>query len=439
MNRAGPAAAGRWSPTRALPRGIGIAVLAVLVAVALGRPELVLVAAPFALGTALSLTAVPAGTPRLWLELDRPTTVEGGELEARVRVENSAPRPLLCVVHTRVPPWVRLRHGFGYYAALVRPATVTAVRVQGTARRWGSYRLGPAVARVVASDGLLVCDSQVMPAVPLSVYPVSDVFSSHESLPRAAGIVGIHRSRRRGDGGELSDVRPFHSGDRLRRINWRVSRRTGALHVNTTYSDRDAEVLLLLDTRREAGDSGGVGGPASVLDATVRVAAAITEHYVAQGDRVGLVEFGTNLRRLRSGTGRRHLLSVMEWLIALKPSPTGFAPGGNLLSRRLQPPSALLIVLTPLLDHDSVNLLANLARSGRFMITVDTLPQPVRPAGSSPWTEPASRLWQLERANTIERLRAVGVPVEPWQGAGSLDLMLRHVSRLAATSRAVAR
>jgi hypothetical protein len=48
---------------------------------------------------------------------------------------------------------------------------------------------------------------------------------------------------------------------------------------------------------------------------------------------------------------------------------------------------------------------------------------------------PGYRLWWLERANTIGRLREVGVPVEPWRGAGSLDLMLRHVYRIAASSR----
>src|SRR5690606_33669210 len=97
-----------------------------------------------------------------------------------------------------------------------------------------------------------------------------------------------------------------------------------------TVSERDAEVLLLLDTRRDSGESGGVDGPASVLDLTVRAAAAIAEHYVQQGDRVGLVEFGSGLGRLRSGTGRRHFLTVLEWLARLHPSTTGLAPTGRL-------------------------------------------------------------------------------------------------------------
>lgn len=432
-----------WVPTAALHRGVVIAAVALLAAAIFGRPEPVLVAVPFALGTALSLALQPARPPRRpELTLAEPTSVEGGPVRARVSLPGEPPRPMLCVVSAQVPAWIRLDHGVGYYAALVRPGATTAVWLEGTARRWGSYRLGPAAARTVACDGLLVSLSDVLPAVPLTVYPVSAPFDSEEALPRAAGIAGIHRSRRLGPGGELADVRPFQAGDRLRRINWRVTRRTGELHVNATRSDRDAEVQLLLDVRHEAGVSGGFGGPASVLDATVRAAAAITEHYAHQGDRVSLVEFGPRLRRLPAGTGRRHYLSALEWLVHTDLLPTGYGPGDRLLTRGLPPAGTLVVVLTPLLDQDSANLLAVLARSGRSLVAVDTLPE--RAAGHSfpvwsEWTVAGRRLWRLERANTIGRLRGVGVPVEPWRGAGSLDLMLRHVYRLAATSRVLAR
>lgn len=433
------AAGPTWRPTAALRRGIGVAALALLAATALGQRELVLLAVPFALGTAWALVRRPDRPPEVELALDQPTTVEGGSVEARVRVTNEQPRPLLCVVHAVVPGWIRLRHGVGNYAALLPESTTTAVRLQGTVRRWGAYRLGPAVARTVACDGLLVADARVLPAVSLPAYPVAEQFASEQPLPRAAGIVGQHRSRRPGDGGELTDVRPFQAGDRLRRVNWRVTRRTGEVHVNATLAERDAEVVLLLDVRYEAGVSGGVGGASSVLDATVRAAAAITEHYTHQGDRVALVEYGPRLRRLPAGTGRRQYLSALSWLTDVDSAPSGFAPGPRLLAAGLRPPSALVIVLTPLLDQDSADLLAVLARSGRTLVTVDTLPERVRPPHRGDWSDVATRLWRLERANTVGRLRAVGVPVAPWQGAGSLDLMLRHVGRLAATSQAMSR
>src|SRR5213078_2747990 len=120
----------------------------------------------------------------------------------------------------------------------------------------------------------------------IKVFPVTDPFSAEDSMPRAAGLVGVHHSRRPGEGGELAGVRVFAPGDRLRRIDWRVSLRTRSLHVAATLSDRDAEVLLLLDVLGEAGVSGGVRGTASVLDTTVRAAAAIAEHYLHRGDRV---------------------------------------------------------------------------------------------------------------------------------------------------------
>ncbi|MFC7642606.1 DUF58 domain-containing protein [Streptosporangium lutulentum] len=130
--------------------------------------------------------------------------------------------------------------------------------------------------------------------------PSAEPFASHAFVPRADGMSGIHGSRRSGEGGELAGVRPYRPGDRLRRIDWRTTLRTREPYVNATRPERDAEIVLLLDVLHEAG---GDDGTASVLDATVRAAAAIAEHYTRQGDRVSLTELGPRLRRLRPGTG----------------------------------------------------------------------------------------------------------------------------------------
>lgn len=421
-----------WSPSPALRRAIAVTAAALLLAVVFGQPALVLVATPFAVGTAMSLVRRPTQSPDPRLTLDQPTTVESGPVRARVRVDYAHPDTALCVVSVATPEWVRLRHGEGDFAALLRPTDSPVVRVDGTALRWGHHVVGPAVVRVYACDGLLTTDRQVLSATPLSVYPASEVFDSDEPLPRATGIAGIHRSRRPGPGGELAEVRPFQAGDRLRRINWRVSQRTGDLHVNSTHSDRDADVVIVLDVRYEAGRSGGVTGRESVLDATVRAAAAITGHYTHQGDRVALLELGSRLRRLRAGTGRRHHLAALEWLAGVNAMPGGFLPGDRLFTSGLQPMQALVIVLTPLLDRASAAMLAVVARTGRPLVAVDTLPEGVRVPADGPWSSAAERLWWLERTNTLGRLQELGVPVEAWRGPGSLDAMLRHVYQLAA-------
>jgi uncharacterized protein (DUF58 family) len=222
-------------------------------------------------------------------------------------------------------------------------------------------------------------------------------------------------------------------------VDWRVSLRTDRLHVAATLSDRDAEVVLLLDLLAEAGRSGGVKGTASVLDTTVRSAAAIAEHYLHRGDRVSVVEYGPAARRLRPATGRRQYLTVLEWLLDVRVEDSGHEPYEHVFGSQVLSHHALVVVLTPLVDARSAEMLARLARSGRFVVAVDTLPASAVPPKRGPWTDVAHHIWRLERDNTIGQLRENGVPVVAWAGAGSLDLVLRDVARLASAPKAVHR
>jgi uncharacterized protein (DUF58 family) len=224
----------------------------------------------------------------------------------------------------------------------------------------------------------------------------------------------------------------------LRRIDWRVSLRTERLHVAATLSDRDAEVVLLLDLLADAGRSEGIYGSASVLDRTVRASAAIAEHYLHLGDRVSLIEYGSSARRLRPASGRRQYLTVLEWLLDAHPVPAAQERGGAQLASGISA-DALVVVLTPLLDARSAGMLAGLVRAGRFVVAVDTLPTDLVVPSVGMWTGLAHRLWKLERENTIGQLGEHGVPVVAWAGAGSLDTVLRDVSRLASAPKVGAR
>jgi uncharacterized protein (DUF58 family) len=243
-------------------------------------------------------------------------------------------------------------------------------------------------------------------------------------------------------------VRRFAPGDRLRRVDWRVSLRTRQLHVAATLSDRDAEVVLVLDVLAEAGRSGGVDGAASVLDTTVRAAAANAEPYLQRGDRGSLVESGRAARRLRPASGRRQYLTALEWLLDVRAGGTMDVPYERVFGPHQLSANALIVVLTPLVDPGTAPMLARLARSGRYLVAVDTLPaglggggEPQRGAGGVSLPAPpvgehadlAYRLWRLERENTAGALREHGVPVVAWAGAGTLDQVLRTISRFPPT------
>jgi uncharacterized protein (DUF58 family) len=386
----------------------------------------------------------------LGLAVDDAGLVEGQRLTGRLTVGN--PEPVgydLVVVRTVASPWLGVdaaRFGGGVagrvdgpFALALSPGATADIELTGRIRRWGRHQLGPVVAWAAAGQGLLVGTVAAGEPDWVPVYPTTEPFDADEAMPRAAGLAGGHRSRRPGEGGELAGVRVFGPGDRLRRIDWRVSLRAQQLHVSATLSDRDSEVVLLLDVLAEAGGSGGVGGGASVLDTCVRAAAAIGEHYLHRGDRVAILEYGPAARRLRPAAGRQQYLTLLEWLLDVRVAAVAWEPHDQVFGPHLLSADALVVVLTPLVDTRSAAMLARLARAGRYVVAVDTLPAQLVPPRRGPWTEVAYRLWRLDRENLIGQLREHGVPVVAWAGAGSLDLVLRDVARLASAPRVGAR
>ncbi|MFI6818136.1 DUF58 domain-containing protein [Nonomuraea sp. NPDC050328] len=412
---------GLWRPTRALRRALVLVAVAPLAALLLGRPGLLVLAAPFALGTVLALARRPAGPPEAALELAAASVPEGEHAEATVRLTvptatpagPSAEAAVVCLVTPRATSALEPAYGSRHHLVQVRPGRAVTVAFGYTATVWGAHEVGPVEVAVSASDGLLEHPPLRLPVQRVVALPDAGAFTSRAQLPHADGLSGAHRSRRPGEGGELAGVRRFQSGDRLRRIDWRTTLRTGETHVNATYSERDAEVLILVDVLHE--------GP---LDTAVRAAAALAGHYTSRGDRVSIAEYGSLRHRLRPGTGRRHYLAALEWLAAVRVN----GGAGDELGRRLLAPTlaggrGLVFMLTPLLDERSADGLARLARSRRPLVAVDTLPD-------RPGTGVAERLWWLDRENLIGSLREAGVPVEPWRGSGSLDVVLRDVTRL---------
>src|SRR5204863_319240 len=100
-------------------------------------------------------------------------------------------------------------------------------------------------------------------------------------------FTGNRVSRATGEGLEFADLREFVPGDRIRRINWRASARRGELWVNEFHAERNADVILFLDSFIDARRS-----DRGTLDEAVRAAATLTERYLLEKDRVGLVNFG---------------------------------------------------------------------------------------------------------------------------------------------------
>jgi uncharacterized protein (DUF58 family) len=425
------AAATRWQPTHAHLRAVGLAAACTLLAILTRRPEILVLGVPFIGAAAWGAARRPRVAPHVELELAEATVFEGQVTTTTVTAgRDGGDTGDIVAVSLDAGPSVgwRPRSAARAMAADGGPLTVP---IETRAVRWGRHPIALSAAACTSSLGAFRTEGLADGPVMLTTLPLSAEFDAGDAVPRPAGLVGLHRANRQGGGSEPAEVREFRTGDRLRRINWRVSSRTGALHVTSTWSDRDTHVLLLLDTELDVGRSEGVDGRASSLDIAVRAAAAIAEHFLRSGDRVGLIDLGRRVRDIPVGSGRRHLRRLLEALVVAE-------PGANHRAEPVQVrptvAGALVIALSPLLGRAGQEQVAHMVQHGHTVVVVDTLPaEPPPPA--PPWTELARRVRTLERAAEIDRLGEMGIPVVPWRGPRTLDTVLRDVSRLAMAPR----
>jgi len=421
-----------WQPTAAVLRVSVLPAAVALVAVLTRRVDLLVVAAPLALA-ALPLLRRPVEVPAAVLSISDETPAEGSDLQVVVRVAGLTGAETVAVSAV-ARGWVRPRTGTRV-GAVTRPhrdGTAT-LAFDLTAARWGRADVGPAAVDCSAAGGLLRWGPVELGVRRLRVLPLSERYRGATLVPRARGGIGLHRSPRPGQSSELAGIRAFAPGDRMRRVNWRVSLRTGELHVNATTSERDADVLLLLDARYDAGVSGGLAGRASGVDTAVRATAALTAFYLGLGDRVGLIACSGQVRQLPARAGRSQLQAVLTTLLDVSAPRLGGAEPALPEPAGIDP-RALVLVVSPMVGTLVFDRAAALGSAGHAVIVLDALPDDAAPAEVGPWTAAALRLWRLERATRIAQLRALGVPVVPWRGESTLDQTLVELTRAVSRS-----
>ena len=411
-----------WRTTGALSRAAALAGLGLGLAVVFGDPVLVVLTAPFLPLVAMALLHRPRTVPRVDARLDHYSLHEGQGTRSRLLVDGArrgrARRP-----DRLGGPYVAMHPADGRLGALVAgPGDVPVLEI--SPRRWGRRILGGEdVALTSRWAGFRWgprpwCgkpDDQVLPGAGAVRLPGGGARTRWAWSVRTARAVWA-------SGTEFAGIRPFHAGDRLRRVNWRVSLRTGDLHVVTARAEEDTGVLLVVDALADHGRSGGVDGEASSLDVTVRAAAALAEHHVRRGDRVGLRVVGPRQEVLGYGAGRGHLRMLLGRLALVQPG-------------ELRGPVRRAAVRGHRRDR-GVRALADAGRRGRArprrrwprrglpVMVVDTLPDDVAPAvveGTDPAVAGlAWRMRRLQRDQVLARLAgARAARWLPWRGPGT--------------------
>ena len=399
----------------------GVSAVGLLTALVTARPELVALTAPFllALGAGLALATPPRLSVDVALAENR--ALEGDEVGARVTLRSTTPVDRLDV-YMRLPDGVQLVEGRNPVALRLAAGQERELELTLLAERWGGHVIGPTFLRARDPLGLLTWESTADTRPELRTYPREAVLQRVVQAADTQVFAGNEVARTKGEGIEFADIRQWGAGDALKRVNWRASARRGDLWVNESHPERNTDVILFVDSFAEA-RLGGEG----TLDLAARATSALADAYVRRRDRVGLIGFGGILRWLVPGSGLVQLYRIVDSLLDTQIILSYYWKEIDVIPRRMLPPNALVIALSPLLDQRSVGALLDLRARGYDLAVIDVSPVPFVARTPAGLDAVAHDLWVLRRDALRHRLQRAGVAVVEWTEERPLQSVLEEV------------
>jgi len=409
---------------RASPRVAGYAALTAIglvAALAVRRPELAVLVAPFALILAVGLRN--AGDPKVEVELalEADRVLEGGEVDAEIAVRAATGVDRLELFFD-LPPGMEVADGDDAVALRLHGDEERPISLRLRPVRWGLYDVGEVEVRARDVLRLVVWERRFRHSTRLKAYPKEEAVRRILAPVETQAFTGSEVARTKGDGIEYADIRDYVPGDRLRSINWRASARKDDLVVNERHPERNTDVVLFVDSFADVRQ-----GDRSTLDDAVRAAATLATRYLDRRDRVGLVAFGGILRWLQPGMGLTQRFRLIETVLETDIEPTYTWRDVNRIPPRILPPKALVLALTPLVDPRYVAALEDLRARGFDLVVVEVDPVGLVEPGRDEIEALAFRLWLLERDVLRSRLQGLGIAVARWGDDVSLEAALEGV------------
>jgi uncharacterized protein (DUF58 family) len=399
-----------------------VAIGAVLIALTIVSPVLVVVAVAYHVGLVLILVrdvALLPGRSGYTVRRQMPEPFSLGEHEeVRVVVENPAAAGLLATIADHAPsdltPLPREIAGSFDHNGRLELAYGTS------SPRRGAYRFGPIDLQVSRRDGWWRRQVRLQHPNEVAVFPnVVAIKRMQLTLRRGLRVMaGLRRARPPGASTAFAGLRDYVRGDDIRRVSWTATARRDHPVVVEVEAERGQQVMIALDCGRL------MTAPAGELDKLDHaINAALMLAWVAQayGDRVGLMTFDDRVTSfIKPERGSAQLRRITEELYAIKAEyvEPDFGHAFTHLSLRLGRRS-MVVVLTDLQDPEaSKELVAHCLRlAARHLVLVVAMSDPsVVNARQAPVTTSsrayewaAAEEFMASRRESFELLRRGGV------------------------------
>jgi uncharacterized protein (DUF58 family) len=188
---------------------------------------------------------------------------------------------------------------------------------------------------------------------------------------------------------DYAESRVYQAGDDVRRLDWRLTARSGKLHTKLFQEEREGQLLILLDTNTSLRFGTRVRFKSVQAARAAAVAAWLA---VRAGERVGMMAFGGNDRLLRPRGGAHGALStcgaLADWDALPEAGRSEPLSAALLRARRLQHGASRVLLLSDGFSADDEarrHLLELKARADLGVLVVaDALERELPPPGRYP-------------------------------------------------------
>jgi len=399
-----------------LPFAIGLAL--VVPGLLLLNSSLIAAAIPLVLFAIVrALGDAQAAAPKLLLHrsFSRSRCVEGDEIDIELAITNSGMSAPLVSLVDRLPQELTLIEGRNRYLGRLSPHEVETLRYTVTAGR-GHPQYDTVRIRSWSPWTLTMSESHQPLSGKLVVHPRIEPLDTIAIRPRRTrAFAGPVKANLGGQGLDFFGCRAYTPGDDIRRINWRAYARHGSLIINEFELERIADVNIILDARAKSHTQ--LDGE-TTFDHSVRAAASLASHFLDQGNNVGLLIYGDYVHWVFPGIGNLKKERILDRLANAKLSDKAAFQELRSMPTRLLPPRSQLVLVSPLVDEDDIEVVALLVDRGYSVLLVcphsSALIDARGLSEGDRTVQLARRILDLKRELFLGSLAGVGTSVIDW-------------------------
>jgi uncharacterized protein (DUF58 family) len=288
--------------------------------------------------------------------------------------------------------------------------------------------------RVTASDFLHIFRRRATFVAPGQLVVLPEVLKLRRMAIRPLrthGAAGPVPARRGGSGVDFFGVREYQPGDPLRWINWRMSaRHPRALFTTEFEQERIADVGLIVDARRRHDVRSRDG---ALFEHAIRAAASLADAFLSDGNRVGMLIYGSFLDWTFPGYGKVQRERILRALARARIGESLVFDNLDYLPTRFFPARSQIVLISPLCQEDVPTLIRLRARGYQLLVIS---PDPVTfeaksllERGTASWSAVlmGTRIARLERVMLLRELRQAGIQIVDWRVSQLFDQVV-HTS-----------